>query len=121
MVEYKVKVNVNVLLCGETTLHSQHLAVRRNLLLVASATTETWTALYVREREMAGTLPANAGLVHVCITALTSKCALCKTEHFMNLRNFSLHVAQLALLHTPCSFTLGITNIFAVFLRTKHI
>lgn len=109
-VQVEHKVNVNVILYGETTLHSQYLTIRRNLSLVFSATTETCTALYLRE--MTGTLPASAGLVHVCISALISKCALCKREHFMNLWNFSLHVTQLALLHTPCSCTLGITNIF---------
>lgn len=51
MVEYKV--NISVLLCSETTLHSQHLAVRRILSLVASVNAGTWTAFYVGERWLA--------------------------------------------------------------------
>lgn len=73
------------------------------------------------ENQAAGTLPASAGLVLVCVSGLTSKWVLGKTEHWTNLCNFSLHVMQLALLHVPCSCTWGITNIFAVFLKTEHI
>lgn len=48
--------------------------------------------LFLCVRELAGTLPASARFVNVCVSALTSKCEQCKTEHFMDLCNFSLHV-----------------------------
>lgn len=52
-IRVKYKVNVSVLLCSKTTLHSQHEAVRLIFPQEASATPETWTVFYMRTRLLA--------------------------------------------------------------------
>lgn len=70
--------NINVLLCNETTLHRQQQTVRRILILASSATPERDVDCSLCEKQASGTMPAIAGLVHVCVSGLTSKCVPCK-------------------------------------------